>query len=180
MKNHTVVIRYARALLEIGKADGQFDQYGRELKQLAESFLAAGDQAKALLSPIYPQGLRQKMLTAILDKAGLSPMVNNFVHLLMDKGRLGELADIAEAYGLLADEEKGVIQATVTSAAPLTDDEVAAIRESLNKFAGRQVHLAATVDPAIIGGLVAKLGDLTVDGSVRTQLNKLSGLLDNL
>ena len=180
MKNHTVVIRYARALLEIGKADGQFDQYGRELKELAGSFLGAGDEAKALISPIYPEGVRRKMLEAVLAKAAPSRMVGNFVRLLLDKGRLAELADIAEAYNKLADEEKGVIQATVTSAVPLNPGEVEAIRSSLNKFAGRKVVLSVDQDPSIIGGLVAKLGDMTIDGSVRTQLNKLSERLDNL
>ena len=180
MKNHTVIKRYAQALLELGKADGQYGQYGQELKVLAGAVTDLGEAARPLTSPAFPEGVRQKMLDAILAKASLSPMVTNFVHLLMDKGRLGELVDIAEKYNQLADEEKGLVRASVTTAKPLTPKEIEAIAESLKKFAGRQVELSVTEDPAIIGGVVARLGDLTIDGSVRTQINKLAEKLDNL
>lgn len=180
MKNHTVIARYAQALMELGKADGKYEQYGRELKILAGAFADLGEAVRPLTSPAFPEGVRQQMLDAILAKAAFSPLVANFVHLLMDKGRLGELVDIAEKYNQLADEEKGVVQATVTTAKPLNAKEIEAIGQSLNKFAGRRVEISVTEDPGIIGGVVARLGDLTIDGSVRTQLNKLAEKLDNL
>ena len=180
MKNHTVIKRYAQALLELGKADGKYVQYGQELKVLAGALADLGEAARPLTSPAFPEGIRQKILGAILVKASLSPMVTNFVHLLMDKGRLVELADIAEKYNQLADEEKGLVRATITTAKPLNPKEIKDISESLKKFAGRQVELSVTEDPAIIGGVVARLGDLTIDGSVRTQINKLAEKLDNL
>ena len=180
MKNHTVIKRYARALLAIGKEDGNFAAYGRELKELADTLAAAGEMAKALTSPAYPDGLRRKSLTEILNKAALSPKVNNFVQLLADKGRLAELQDVAEAYNLLADEERGIIHGSLVSAKALSPDEVEAIRSSLNKFSGHQVELTIEEDPSIIGGLIARLGDLSIDGSVRTQLAKLSEQLDAL
>lgn len=180
MKNHTVVKRYAHALLEIGIADGQYAQYGQELKQLAGALNESGEAAKMLTSPAFPEGVRRKALAGILEKAGLSPLVNNFINLLMDKGRLADLADIADTYSLLADEIMGVVAATVISAGPLTQTELDAIGDSLNKFADRKVRLTVTEDPSIIGGLVAKLGDLTIDGSVRAQLNKLADRLDNI
>lgn len=180
MKNHTVVKRYARALLELGKADGQYARYGQELKQLAAAFNEAGDIVKALVSPAFPKGLRRNMVDEIIKGAGLSPLVANFVHLLMDKGRLADLPDIADAYNVLSDAEKGVVRAQLTSAASLDQKEVEAIRSSLSKFTGKTVELNLTEDPTIIGGLVAKLGDLTIDGSVRTQINKLSERLDAL
>lgn len=180
MKNHTVAKRYARALLELGKADGQYVRYGQELKDLAASFDGAGEIVKALLSPAFPLRLRQGMVDKIIKNAGLSPLVANFVHLLMDKGRLADLPDIAEAYNVLSDAEKGVVRAQLTSANPLDLKEVEAIRVSLSKFTGKTVELSLAEDPGLIGGLVAKLGDLTIDGSVRTQINKLSEQLDAL
>lgn len=180
MKNHTVVKRYARALLELGKADGQYARYGQELKELTASFNGAGDIVKVLVSPVFPKGLCRNMLDRIIKGAGLSPLVANFIYLLMDKGRLADLPDIAEAYNVLSDAEKGVVRAQLTSATPLESKEVEAIRSSLSKFTGKTVELSLTEDPAIIGGLVAKLGDLTIDGSVRTQINKLSEQLDAL
>ncbi|MDR1045079.1 MAG: ATP synthase F1 subunit delta [Candidatus Adiutrix sp.] len=180
MKNHTVVKRYAQALLEIGQADGQFEQYGRELQQMAGLLAEVGDPALALVSPAFPEGLRRKMLDGILKKAALSRMVDNFIRLLTDKGRLGDLGDIARAYNLLADLLRGVIRATVVSATPLDGAQVESIRDSLAKYTGRQVNLTTVEDPGIIGGLIAHLGDLSIDGSVRTQINKLSGLLNAL
>ena len=180
MKNHTVAKRYARALLELGVADGQFGKYERDLSDLAQAIRDAGETAKFLTSPAFPDGVRRKALKAILDKASLSPMVNNFVNLLMDKGRLGDLEDIYAAYKLLANEVQGVVPATIISAAPLSAAEVEAIGDSLHKFADRKVELTVTEDPSIIGGLIAKMGDLTIDGSVRTQLAKLAERLDNL
>ncbi len=180
MKNHTVVKRYAKALLALGKEDGNYALYGRELQQLAEALAGSGEMAKVLVSLAYPEGLRRKVLSEILTRAGLSPLVNNFVQLLADKGRLGDFSDIAETYSLLADEERGIIHGSLVSATALSRQEVEAIRESLNKFAGRQVELTVEEDPSIIGGLIARLGDLSIDGSVRTQLAKLSEQLDAL
>lgn len=180
MKNNTVVKRYARALLEIGLADGQFSKYGLDLQELTQAIREAGQNAKFLTSPAFPEGVRRKALQAILDKAALSPMVNNFVSLLMDKGRLGDLENIADAYRHLANEVQGILPATIISAAPLSDTEIQAIGDSLNKFAKRKVELTITEDSSIIGGLIARMGDLTIDGSVRTQLAKLAERLDNL
>lgn len=180
MKNQTVIKRYARALLALGQADGQFAQYGRELTSLVGALAESGDAAKALVSPALPEGVRRKMLLAILEKAALSPMVGNFLQLLLDKKRLTDLPDIAETYNHLADSANGIVRARVTSALPLTAEDLTAIGDALGRFTSAKVELTADQDPSLIGGLVAQLGDLTIDGSVRTQIHKLSGLLDTL
>lgn len=180
MKNYTVVKRYAQALLDLGKADGKYGQYGQELAQLAAALADTGEAARALISPVFPERVRRKMLLAVLKRADLSPLVNNFMQLLLDKGHLGELAGIAETYNRMADAEKGVIRVQVTSASPLSEAELTIIRGALTRFTKSPVTLTRKQDPAIIGGLVARLGDLTIDGSIRTQINKLSGLLDAL
>lgn len=180
MKNYTIAKRYARALLELGKTDGHYVRYGQELKQLAASFDQAGDIVKVLVSPVFPKGLCRNMLNKIVKGAGLSSLVANFVYLLMDKGRLADLSDIAEAYNVLSDAEKGVVRAQLTSATALDQKEISAISASLSKYTGQTVKLTLIEDPSIIGGLMAKLGDLTIDGSVRTQINKLSEQLNLL
>ncbi len=180
MKNLTVAKRYAQALLSLGLADGNFAAYGEQLAALTEAFQGAGEEAKALASPIYPQQFQRKALNAIAAKAELSPLVTNFLNLLLDKGRLGELEAISEAYSALADAERGIVRAKITSAAPLSEEQTQAIAASLNKFTGKNVELTVEQDAAIIGGLKAQLGDLTIDGSVRTQLAKLAERLDNL
>ena len=180
MKNHTVVKRYAQALLSLGLADGNYVTYGKQLGQLTRALKEVGDLGKALFSPVYPRAVQKKMLAGIVAKAELSPLVSNFVNLLLDKGRFNELPDIVDAYTSLADAERGIVRAKVTSAMPLSDSEVSAIAESLNKFAGITVELTLEQDPSIIGGLMAQLGDLTIDGSIRTQFNKLAERLDNI
>lgn len=180
MKNQTAAKRYAQALISLGIADGKYVAYGQELGQLSAALGGAGDLAKALTSPVYPREVQKKMLAGIVTKASLSPMVSNFVNLLLDKGRLGELADITEAYTALSDAERGIVRAKVSSAVPLSDSEISAITASLSKFAGKAVELTANQDLSIIGGLMAQLGDLTIDGSVRTQLGRLAEKLDSL
>jgi F-type H+-transporting ATPase subunit delta len=179
MKNQTIVKRYAQALLSLGLEDGLYDQYGLELEQLAKAIAGVGEASKTLTSPAFPQKMREKILEAILEKASLHSAVSNFARLLMEKRRFGELEAIAEAYKVLADAENGVIRAKVTTAASLGQGEIDKIKAALTIFAGKKVELSVVEDISIIGGLVARLGDLTIDGSVRTQLSKLARILEN-
>ncbi len=179
MKNSTVVKRYARALLLLGLEDGKFADYGRDLEELSRALAGTGEEGKALLSPFFPKKARREMLNRVLDRAGLAALSSNFVKLLMDNDRLGDLPDIAEAYKAMVDERNGVIRATLTSAADLEDGQIEAIKDALSNFAGRKVELTVAKDQSIIGGLIARMGDLTIDGSVRTQMNNLARLLDN-
>ena len=180
MKNHTLNKRYARALMSLGRDDGKFDNYGLELGQLSEAMLNLGDELEFLTSPALPEATRRKMLVAILGKANLSPLVSNFAQLLLDKGHLADLPDITSAYQAMVDKEQGIVRAKITSAVPLIPSDIEALGQSLNKFTNSQVLLTVDHDPTIIGGLVARMGDLVIDGSVRTQLNKLSERLDRL
>jgi F-type H+-transporting ATPase subunit delta len=180
MKNQTIVNRYARALLSLGLADGQYDRYGLELKDLAGALADLGEEAKILVSPGYPAGLRRKILDLILARAALSPLVANFIQLLMDKGHLGRLGEVAATYNALAAAEKGLVRAGLTSAFPLSAAEIEAVKTSLRRFSGRQVELTADQDPDLIGGVVVRLGDLIIDGSVRTQLGRMAASLERL
>lgn len=180
MKNHTVASRYARALLSLGLADGKYVVYGQELRQLTEALDQTGETARALTSPAFSREIKKKMLDEILNKASLSPLVGNFINLLQDKGRLADLDAIAETYTALANAEEGIVTATVTSALPLDNAEIASITEALNNFSGKKVVLKVKEDPSVIGGIKAQLGDLVIDGTVRTQLARLAGRLDSL
>ena len=174
MKSQTIAKRYAKALLILGLEDGNYNQYCRELSDLNAVFTALATEMKALVSPIYPARVRRDILEAILGKAGLSPMVANFIRLLFEKGRLVEFSTISEVYSDLVDAQNGIKRGTLVSAVPLGEAELNEIKTALGKFAGSKVELKVIEDPAIIGGVVARLGDLTIDGSVRTQINKLS------
>ena len=170
MKNLTVSRRYAKALILIGQEDGQAEQYNEELDSLVGLFNSQEGFEKTLINPLFNKNARKKVLQAVLAATDLSAIMNSFLLLLFDKGRIGFLRDIASYYKDLADELKGVVKASVTSATELSSEAVDKIRESLSKKTGKTIVLNVEQDPNLIGGVVTKIGDLVLDGSVRTQL----------
>jgi F-type H+-transporting ATPase subunit delta len=165
--------RYAKALLLLGQEDGDYRGLGLELTEFQREIAEAGEAGQALISPFYPKDQRGQALAAVLERSSLSPAVNNFIKLLHQKGRLNLLGPIASAYSRLSDEADGLVRGTLTSAAPLTESQISAIKGALHTMSGAKVELEVKIDPSIIGGLVARLGDLVVDSSLQTQLQIL-------
>ncbi len=170
MKNLSVSRRYAKALMLIGEEYGQADQYCRELDTVVELFEGSSDLEMAVANPLFDKNDRRNVLTAVLDKTDLSRIVQSFVTLLFDKGRIGFLREICEFYKQLADELKGVVHATLVSATQLSTDATEKIRQGIAKRTGKDIILDVEQDPALIGGIVTRIGDLVLDGSVKTQL----------
>lgn len=173
MKNLAIARRYAKALLLIGKEDGQAETYRKELERVAG--LIEGDKAleQAVNNPLYNADGRRRVLKTVTDKLGLSNVMKSFLLLLFDKGRIGFLSSINQFYGKLADELKGLARASLVSATELSDETVEKIRQTLSKKTGKEVILDIEQDPGLIGGIVTKIGDLVLDGSIRTQLNNM-------
>jgi F-type H+-transporting ATPase subunit delta len=176
----TLAKRYAKALLELGedKEDGQYLKYGEELKDFSRAILEAGPEVKVLDSPAYPLDMRKKILNSILEKAAYSPNVDNFIRLVFDRGRFPMIGEITQSYLGLVDEKNGIIRGTVTTVSPLEDRNLSSIREALSTYVGKKVELTQKIDPSLIGGVVARLGDLVLDGSVKTRLDKLSSIFN--
>ncbi len=173
MRNYTISRRYARALLALGKEDGQYAKYGEELKAFSD-LLGREPQVRYILeSPMYDLGSRKKLLTALLEKTGFSPIVNQFLLLLLAKGRIRFLDDITVLYAQLTDELQNIKRATVTAAIPLGEDIIQRIQAALKEVVQQEVVVTVEQDPSIIGGIVAQVGDLILDGSLRTQLKSL-------
>ena len=170
MKNLAIARRYAKALLMIGKEDGQTETYKEELSGIAE--LIQGDKAleQALANPLYETAERRKVLVAVIDKMNLSTVMNSFLLLVFEKGRVGFIGSINDFYQKLADELKGVARASLVSATELSSEAVEKIRKSLSKRTGKDVILEIEQDPTLIGGIVTRIGDLVLDGSIKTQL----------
>jgi F-type H+-transporting ATPase subunit delta len=170
MKNLAIARRYAKALLLIGKEDGQAESYREELDGLTG--LIAKDKAleQALTNPLYDVGGRRKVLAVIVEKLDLSKVMGSFVLLLFDKGRIGFLNDINTFYQKLADELKGVGRASLVSATELSSETIDKIRNTLSERTGKDIILEVEQDPGIIGGIVTRIGDLVLDGSIKTQL----------
>jgi F-type H+-transporting ATPase subunit delta len=170
MKNLAIARRYAKALLLIGQQDGQTERYRNELQSMAG--LVAGDRRldQAINNPLYESAARQRVLQSLISKLALSRAMESFLVLLFEKGRFGFLGHINDFYQKLADDLKGVARATLTSASVLSADAVERIRGGLSQRTGKDIVLEVKQDPSLIGGVVTQIGDLVLDGSIRTQL----------
>ncbi len=166
--------RYALALFSLARDARDTDGIASALASFDRMIVESPDLQRLVRSPVFSAQDQLKALSAILEKAGISRVAANFIKLVAAKRRLFAIRDMIAEYGKLNDAFRGVTRAEVTSAAPLNDANVAALKESLRAASGgKQVDLTARVDPSIIGGLVVKLGSRMVDGSLKTKLNAI-------
>jgi F-type H+-transporting ATPase subunit delta len=170
MKNLKIARRYAKALLIIGKEDDKAESYKEELDRFSDLITSEKELEQAITNPLYDVGGRKKVLQAVIDKTGISKVLASFLLLLFDKGRFGFLSDINEFYKKLADELKGVVRASLVSATELSSETVEKIRTTLSTRTGKDIILEVEQDPSLIGGIVSRIGDLVLDGSIKTQL----------
>ena len=177
MTSLIVAKRYAKALLEIGREDGNSEQYGRELVEVAELFSRSPELEAVLSNPAFELENRTQILTSLLAKVGVSPLALNFFRLLLDRGRIAHVAGIQKVYAELLDQEKGITRVDISAAIALKDEEVSKLAEVLREVAGKEVEIQVKEDPSLIGGVVARIGDLVLDGSVKTQLASLKETL---
>jgi F-type H+-transporting ATPase subunit delta len=166
--------RYASALYALASDERQTAEIAAALASLQAMIAGSPDLRRLVRSPVFSAEEQTKALDAIMAEAGISGIAANFVRLVAAKRRLFALSDMIRDYNKLYDAARGVTRAEVVSAAPLSDDEIAALKDELRgKASGQDVELSVKVDPAIIGGLIVKLGSRMVDGSLRTKLNAL-------
>ncbi|MBW2246546.1 MAG: F0F1 ATP synthase subunit delta [Deltaproteobacteria bacterium] len=170
MKNLKIARRYAKALLIIGKEDDKAESYKEELDRFSDLITREKELEQAIANPLYDVGGRKKVLQAVIDKVNISKVMSSFLLLLFDKGRFGFLSDINEFYKKLADELKGIVRASLVSATELSSETVEKIRTTLSKKTGKDIILEVEQDPSLIGGIVSRIGDLVLDGSIKTQL----------
>lgn len=173
MKDIAISRRYAKALLLLGKEDGQAETYRTELSGVAAFLEKEAELSRTIANPIYELYGRRGVLKVVVEKLNLSPVIASFALLLFDKGRFGYLSSIDETYQKLVDELNGVAHAHVVSAVDLSEDAVEKIKAALSALTGKVVILNLEKDPGLIGGIVTKIGDLVLDGSVRTQLQNM-------
>lgn len=172
MISQTIARRYAKALLVLGQEDGNFDKYGQEVAGFVRS-AAASELTEALTNPIYPAASRRQLLDAVLNKMDLSKITQNFLKLLMDKGRINHIEAISDHYSRLVDEINNIKRAKIITASDLPEATREQVKKSLEELTSKTILLEIEQDKDIIGGIVAQVGDLTLDGSVKTQLANL-------
>jgi F-type H+-transporting ATPase subunit delta len=159
--------------MAIGKEDGQAETYKEELGGFVKLLEEQKELEQAISNPLYDAESRKKVLQAVVERSGPSRVMASFLLLLFDKGRIQYLGDIYDFYEKLTDELANIVRADLVSATDLTEETIEKIRAALAQKTGKEVKMDVSVDPGLIGGAVTKLGDLVLDGSVRTQLKTL-------
>lgn len=165
--------RYAKALMTIGKEDGQAETYKEELGGVVKLLEENKELEQTISNPLYDAESRKKVLEVVVERLGLSRVMTSFLLLCFDKGRIQYLNDIYTFYEKLTDELANIVRADLVSAVELPEESIARIRDALSEKTGKEVRMDVSVDPALIGGAVTRIGDLVLDGSVRTQLMSL-------
>jgi len=166
--------RYASALFDLARDQRQIEAVGNSLDALSQALLDSKEFAELAASPLVSREQAGQAFAALGPTLGLDALTTNFLGVVARNGRKGQLRAIIRAFKRLAAEHRGETSADVTTAHPLNDDQLAALRQQLRARAGRDVAIEATVDPQILGGLVVKLGSQMIDASIRTKLNRLA------
>lgn len=175
----SVARRYARALFGIGVDAGNFEALGQEIGDLATLWNASPELRQALENPVFRPDEKRRVLEQILPRVAPTTEVRRLALLLLERRRIMLLPAIARAYRDMADAHTGRVRARITSAETLTPAAVDRVRRALEERTGKKVIVETAVDPSLIGGVVAQVGDLVLDGSVRTQLTDLRSKLLN-
>ena len=165
--------RYATALFELARDANAIDAVKADLERFDALVAESADLARLVRSPVFSADEQLHALSAVLERAGIGGLAAQFLKLVTTNRRLFAVRDMVRGFRELVAQHKGETTAEVTVAEQLKDDHVAALRNALKAVSGKDVDLKIKIDPAIIGGLVVKLGSRMVDSSLRTKLNSI-------
>jgi F-type H+-transporting ATPase subunit delta len=173
MSRRTSATRYARALLDVAIQESDPAKIERDLSSFVTMVESSADLKRALLSPRVPPDRRRSLVTAVLEQSSAEPPLVKLLGMLADRSRLDLLHDLLDVYRERQLAHQNIVKGTVTSAAPIAPEHVAALERSLSGATGKQVQLDVALDPALIGGVVTRIGSTVYDGSIRTQLARM-------
>jgi F-type H+-transporting ATPase subunit delta len=165
---------YARALAEIVFSPGSnlnASQVVPELQAVEELIAGSHELRAILLTPAVTAARKTAVMDKLMDGMGLSHVLRNFLAVVIDHRRITHLSEIRASFEAIVDEHLGVVRAEVTSAEPLDEDQARALQTALNELSGKLVKMKTSVDPGLLGGVVARIGSTVYDGSVRGQLD---------
>jgi F-type H+-transporting ATPase subunit delta len=169
----SIARRYAKALFSLAVETGRVEGWANSLEALEAAVASSPDLRDVLSNPVYSKEQRRAIIEKLASALSLDPEPANLLFLLGDRNRLGYLAAVVETFRGLADQHLGRLRAKVTSAVRLDDLAAKAIADELSRKHGAKILLEKVVDPEILGGVVAQVGSIVYDGSVRTQLDDL-------
>ncbi|HSS79942.1 MAG TPA: ATP synthase F1 subunit delta [Gaiellaceae bacterium] len=162
---------YANALFEAARDQKKLEPVGEQLAQLVEAEGKVPELRELLRNPQLDPRARRAALDDVL--AGSDDLLRNFLLVLADKGRAGQLEEIAKEFERLVAEHEGVVHAELTTAVELSDDEAGKLLQQIEQASGRKVEASRSVDPDLIGGIVLQVGSHRLDASVRGRLERL-------
>lgn len=166
--------RYASALFDLARDGKAIETVESSLAQLTAALAESADLKALVTSPLVSRTDAAKGVAAVAAAMKLDDLTARFLGVLADNRRLADLPAMIRAFGLLTAAHRGEVTAEVTTAHPLSADQLDALKQQLKARVGRDVAVATQVDPAILGGLVVKLGSQLIDASIRTRLNSLA------
>lgn len=166
--------RYAKAIFDVAVAEkNDLAQVDRDLQAVVAMMHDSPELASAAGRSGVTEAARKALMEAVADKMSLAAPVQKLLVLLAESRKLNLMPDLAVAYRERLLAHQNIVRADVTSAAPLSAEKTKALAERLGQVTGKQVDLSVSVDPELLGGVVAKIGSTVYDGSVRTQLRKI-------
>jgi len=165
--------RYATALFDLARDANSIDAVLADLGRFDALIGESADLARLVRSPVFSADEQLAALSSVLERAGIGGLTAQFLKLVTRNRRLFAVQDMARGFRDLVAQHRGETTAEVTVAEAIRDDHIAALRNALKAVSGKEVDLKIKVDPAIIGGLVVKLGSRMVDSSLRTKLNSI-------
>jgi F-type H+-transporting ATPase subunit delta len=169
-------MRYASALADVVTAPGSAirpDQLLSELRGFEAALRSSTELGNALISPAVPPARKRAVVARIGDSLQLSRIARNLLFVLIDHRRIAALDGILHSFEIIVDERLGFARAEVSSARELSEAQRAALTAQLERKTGKRIRTQYSVDPSLIGGVVARIGSTVYDGSVRGQLNTL-------
>ena len=169
--------RYASALFDLASEQGVVTAVETDLDTLGQALKGSDDLSALIRNPKVGRDAAARAVDAVAGVLGLAPLTRNFLGVLAANRRLAALPEIVRAFAAIAAAQRGEVTAEVTSAHPLTDDQLAQLATRLKAREGKEVKIKTSVDPEILGGLVVRIGSRQIDGSIRTRLNTLANAM---
>jgi F-type H+-transporting ATPase subunit delta len=174
VSDRTVARRYAAALFDVARKAAHTDRAGDELVSLVRTIEGHDELRRILETPAVPAQVKKEIISSLLEASGgFSDEVSRLAVMLAERDRLGLLNQLQAVYAERLLEDKKIVPAEVVTASPLSDENRAALTRALGSATGSEVRLTERVDPAIVGGVIARVGSLVFDGSVTRQLERL-------
>jgi F-type H+-transporting ATPase subunit delta len=170
MSYDAIARRYARAIFEIGSEEGQLGPIADQIQAVADTYSGSEELRNALDNPMVEEHARQAIVEEIASRLSAGATTKRALRVVTKQGRLRALPDIARHLRRFVDANSKIVRADVVSAAPMSDAMLSRLRAELERATGNKVVLSHSVDASLIGGVVTRIGDRVIDGSLRTRL----------